>query len=152
MEERVAVGGGGGGLSGGPLDGRTNRGSNPRPRRAPAKAHTTRPSMSLTCYSAVIIDTMTRQLPQGWGSAPTRNVLTYTGSGGLPGPCQCSDESEPVLPIDTVSSADVTRSSSSMKCKAHATDWLLSEDVSVTGDSISSSPRDLRVPAAPDGV
>ena len=98
--------------------------------------------MSLTCYSVFIIDTMTRQLPQGWGSAPTCTVLTYTGSGGPPGPCQCSDESEPVLPIDTVSSADVTRSSSSMKCNTHATEWLLSEDVSVTGDSISSSPRD----------
>ena len=48
--ERDAEGGGGGGLTDGPLDGRTNRGSNPRPRRAPAMAHTTRPSMPLTCF------------------------------------------------------------------------------------------------------
>ena len=48
LVERVAEEGGGGGLTGGPLVGQTNRGSNPQPRRAPAKAHTTRPSMSLT--------------------------------------------------------------------------------------------------------
>ena len=41
MVERAAEGGGGGDLADGPLDGRTNRESNPRPRRAPAKAHTT---------------------------------------------------------------------------------------------------------------
>ena len=48
MVERATEGGGGGDLTGGPLDGQTNRGSNPRPRRAPSMAHTTRPSMSLT--------------------------------------------------------------------------------------------------------
>ena len=36
----------------------------------PAKAHTTRPSISLTHYDAQVIDTMTRRLPWGWGSAP----------------------------------------------------------------------------------
>ena len=53
--ERDAEGGGGGGLTDGPLDGRTNRGSNPRPRRAPAMAHTTRPSMPLTRMGAKIV-------------------------------------------------------------------------------------------------
>ena len=52
MVERAAEGGGGGDLTGGPLDGQTNRGSNPRPRRAPAMAHTTRLSMPLTYYGA----------------------------------------------------------------------------------------------------
>ena len=52
MVERDAEGGGGGDLTGGPLDGQTNRESNPRPRRAPAMAHTTRPSMPLTQYGA----------------------------------------------------------------------------------------------------
>ena len=36
-------------------DGRTNRGSNPRPRRAPAMAHTTRPSMPLTSFCAKFV-------------------------------------------------------------------------------------------------
>ena len=40
MVERAAEGGGGGDLTDGPLDGQTNRGSNPRPRQAPAEAHT----------------------------------------------------------------------------------------------------------------
>ena len=53
--ERYAEGGGGGGLTDGPLDGRTNRGSNPRPRRAPAMVHTTRPSMPLTSIGANIV-------------------------------------------------------------------------------------------------
>ena len=70
MVERAAEGGGGGDLADGPLDGQTNRGLNPRPRRAPAKAHTTRPSMSLTQYDAQVIDIMTLRLPWGWGSAP----------------------------------------------------------------------------------
>ena len=70
LVERVAEGGGGGGLTGGPLDGQTNRGSNPRPRRAPAKAHTTRPFMSLTQYGAWVIYTVIRQLSWGRGSAP----------------------------------------------------------------------------------
>ena len=55
MVERDAEGGGGGGLTDGPLDGQTNRGSNPRPRRAPAMAHTTRPSMPLTRIGAKIV-------------------------------------------------------------------------------------------------
>ena len=59
MVERAAEGGGGGDLTDGPLDGRTNRGSNPRPRRAPAKAHTTRPSMPLTHYYTWAIYTVT---------------------------------------------------------------------------------------------
>ena len=46
--EGDAEGGGGVDLAGGPLDGQTNRGSNPRRRRAPATAHTTRPSMPLS--------------------------------------------------------------------------------------------------------
>ena len=58
--ERDAEGGGGGGLTDGPLDGRTNRGSNPRPRRAPAMAHTTRPSMPLTSLGAKIVFRKTR--------------------------------------------------------------------------------------------
>ena len=45
--EGDAEGGGGGDLANGPLDGRTNQGSNPRRRRATAMAHTTRPSMPL---------------------------------------------------------------------------------------------------------
>ena len=53
--ERDAEGGGGGGLTDGPRDGQTNRGSNPRPRRAPAMAHTTRPSMPLTRIGAKIV-------------------------------------------------------------------------------------------------
>ena len=53
--ERDAEGGGGGGLTDGPLDGRTNRGSNPRLRRVPAMAHTTRPSMPLTSLGAKIV-------------------------------------------------------------------------------------------------
>ena len=53
--ERDAEGGGGGGLADGPLDGQTNRGSNPRPRRAPAMAHTTRPSMPLTLSDTKIV-------------------------------------------------------------------------------------------------
>ena len=53
--ERDAEGGGGEGLIDGPLDGQTNRGSNPRPRRAPAMAHTTRPSMPLTRIGAKIV-------------------------------------------------------------------------------------------------
>ena len=55
MVERDAEGGGGGGLTDGPLDGQTNRGSNPRPRRAPAIAHTTRPSIPLTRIGAKIV-------------------------------------------------------------------------------------------------
>ena len=39
----------------GPLDGQTNRGSNPRPRRAPAMAHTSRPSMPLTLSGTKIV-------------------------------------------------------------------------------------------------
>ena len=58
--ERDAEGGGGGGLTDGPLDGRTNRGSNPRPRRAPAMAHTPRPSMPLTRMGAKIVFTRIR--------------------------------------------------------------------------------------------
>ena len=53
MVERDAEGGGGGDLTDGPLDGQTNRESNPRPRRAPAMAHTTRPSMPLTKMALV---------------------------------------------------------------------------------------------------
>ena len=48
MVQRDAEGGGGGDLTDGPLDGQTNWKSNPGPRRAPAMAHTTRPSMPLT--------------------------------------------------------------------------------------------------------
>ena len=59
MVERDAEGGGGGDLTDGPLDGQTNRESNPRPRRAPAMAHTTRPSMPLTKNGACIIYTST---------------------------------------------------------------------------------------------
>ena len=55
MVEGDAEGGGGGDLTGGPLDGQTNRGSNPRRRRAPAMAHTTRPSMPLTLYGAKLV-------------------------------------------------------------------------------------------------
>ena len=55
MVERDAEGGGGGDLTGGPLDGQTNRGSNPRRRRAPAMAHTTRPSMPLTLFGTKIV-------------------------------------------------------------------------------------------------
>ena len=62
--ERDAEGGGGGGLANGPLDGQTNRGSNPPPRRAPAMAHTTRPSMPLTQNSAWIIYASKRNLPK----------------------------------------------------------------------------------------
>ena len=61
MVERDAEGGGGGGLANGPLNGQTNRGSNPRPRRAPAMAHTTRPSMPLTQIGAWIIYASTRK-------------------------------------------------------------------------------------------
>ena len=75
--------------------------------------------------------------------ALTLNYSLLAGSG------QYSEESVSVLPMETVSSADVTRSSSSMKCKAHATDWLSSNETSVTGDPINCRPRDRRVPAAP---
>ena len=53
--EGDAEGGGGGGLANGPLDGRTNRGSNPRRRRAPAIAYTTRPSMPLMLSDAKMV-------------------------------------------------------------------------------------------------
>ena len=75
MVEWAAEGGGGGDLTGGPLEGQKNRGSNPRPRRTPAKAHTTRPSMSLTHYDAPVIETMTRRLPWGWGNAAKPQVV-----------------------------------------------------------------------------
>ena len=55
MVEGDAEGGGGGDLTGGPLDGQTNRGSNPRRRRAPPVAHTTRPSMPLTLYGTRMV-------------------------------------------------------------------------------------------------
>ena len=66
--ERDAEGGGGGGLTDGPLDGRTNRGSNPRPRRAPAMAHTTRPSMPLTSLGAQMVF---RKIRTGMLCSPT---------------------------------------------------------------------------------
>ena len=77
--ERDAEGGGGGGLANGPLDGQTNRGSNPRPRRAPAMAHTTRPSMPLTfsdtkivCGVWTFLGVRTRPLLSvGWGGSQT---------------------------------------------------------------------------------
>ena len=50
-------GGGGGDLTNGPLDGQTNRGSNPRRRRAPPMAHTTRPSMPLIPFGAKMVQT-----------------------------------------------------------------------------------------------
>ena len=55
MVERDAEGGGGGDLTGGPLDGQTNRGLNPRRRRAPSMAHTTRPSMPLTAIGTKMV-------------------------------------------------------------------------------------------------
>ena len=57
MVEGDAEGGGGGDLANGPLDGRTNRGSNPRRRRAPPMAHTTRPSMPLMLFGAKVVQT-----------------------------------------------------------------------------------------------
>ena len=47
------------------------------------------------------------------------------------------DICESVLPIETVSSTDVTKSSSSMKTSSHATEWLSSEETSSIGNSIS---------------
>ena len=52
MVEGDAEGGGGHDLTDGPLDTQTNRGLNPRQRRAPSMAHTTRPSMPLKLYGA----------------------------------------------------------------------------------------------------
>ena len=56
-----AKGGGGRDLANGPLDGQTNWGSNPRRRRAPPMAHTTRPSMPLTLLGVNTVHTLTRQ-------------------------------------------------------------------------------------------
>ena len=67
MVEGDVEGGGGGNLTNGPLDGRTNRGSNPPRRQAPPMAHTTRPSMPLTLIGANTVHTLTGQYPQGWG-------------------------------------------------------------------------------------
>ena len=55
MMEGDVEGSGGADLANGPLDGRTNRGSNPRPRRAPSMAHTTTPSMPHVLYGAKMV-------------------------------------------------------------------------------------------------
>ena len=56
MVEGDAEGGGGGDLANGPLDGRTNRGSNPRRRRTPAHGtYHYRPSMPLALYSVKVL-------------------------------------------------------------------------------------------------
>ena len=57
MVEGDVEGGGGGDLAKGPLDGRTNRGSNFRRRRAPPMAHTTRPSMPLMLFGTKMVQT-----------------------------------------------------------------------------------------------
>ena len=65
MVEGDAEGGSGGDLANGPLDRRTNRGSNPRRRQAPPMAHTTRPSMPLTLLGVNLVRTLTRHYPKG---------------------------------------------------------------------------------------
>ena len=79
--ERDAEGGRGGGLANRPLDGQTNRGSNPRPRRAPAMAHTTRPSMPLTLSDTKIVYRVWTFL-----GVRTRPLMSV-GGGGVPDGC-----------------------------------------------------------------
>ena len=88
MVEGDAEGGGGGDLTNGPLDGRTNRVSNPRRRRAPPMAHTTRPSMPLTAFAVKQHLTLYDMFPGGGGGCeiPTDSLGLCTapvlGGGG----------------------------------------------------------------------
>ena len=76
-------------------------------------------------------------------------VYTYPS---LPGSGHYSDISDSVLPMETVSSADVTNSSSSIKRSSQATDWSSVEEASSVGDSIGCNPSDLSAPEAPAEV
>ena len=66
-----------------------------------------------------------------YSSKPTFPSLVPTGE---------RDMFEAVLPIETVSSADVTNSSSLMKTNSQATERSSSEEVSSAGDSINGRP------------
>ena len=89
MVEGDAEGGGGGDLANGPLYGRMNRGSNPRRRRAPSMAHTTRPSMPLTIFDAKHLQTL--HLGGGGGtlqSGGQKSEVAHKWAGWLHSPCR----------------------------------------------------------------
>ena len=102
-----------------------------------------------TCLVVVRVAGTHSAKPQTCVTGVITTVYSYPS---LPGSGHYSDILDSVFPMETVSSADVTNSSSSIKQSSQATDCSSVDEASCVGDSISCSPSDLSAPEAPAGV